>query len=217
MYITELKQVEFHFKVDFSMYNPKSPQESLFDNLFWMPPEVLERLKSSWTGVFREHILPLLIESESQFASLYSPDMGAPCKNVSDLLGILILKEMNDLTDREILEHFQFDLQWQYALDTSLDRAFVSERTLFYFRKRIIENDQVYAFFETLIDRIIKTWSIKTGKHRFDSTVIMSNMKKLNRLELFIRTIECFLKYLRKNKKGSYRSIPEHLKTWNVF
>jgi hypothetical protein len=194
------------------MFVSKSPQESFFDNIFWMPPEVLERLEKSWAGVFREHILPLLIESEKQFSFLYSPNMGAPCKNVAEIIGLLILKEMNDLTDKEILEHLQFDLQWQYALDTSLDQAFVSERTIFYFRKRIIENDQVCALFKNLIDRIIETWSIRTGKHRFDSTVIMSNMKKLNRLGLFIRTIESFLKDLKKNKKGSYRSLPEHFK-----
>lgn len=194
------------------MFVSKSPQESFFDNIFWMPPEVLERLKRSWAGVFREHILPLLIESEKQFSFLYSTNMGAPCKNVAEIIGLLILKEMNDLTDKEILERLQFDLQWQYALDTSLDRAFVSERTIFYFRKRIIENDQVCALFKNLIDRIIETWSIRTGKHRFDSTVIMSNMKKLNRLGLFIRTIESFLKDLKKNKKGSYRSLPEHFK-----
>ena len=122
------------------MYNPKSPQGSIFDNILWMSPGVVKRLDAAWPGVFRKHILPLLIESENQFASLYSVDMGAPCKNVADLLGILILKEMNDLTGVEVLERYQFDLQWQYALDTPLDRAYVSERTLFYFRKRIIEN-----------------------------------------------------------------------------
>lgn len=194
------------------MYNPKSPQGSIFDNVLWTPPKLQERLDDSWAGVFREHILPLLIESEAQFASLYSPDMGAPCKYVAELLGLLILKEMNDLTDREVLERYQFDLQWQYALDASLDRAYVSERTLFYFRKRIIENDKVYEFFKNLIDRIIETWSIKTGRQRMDSTVILSNMKTLTRLELFINTIEGFLKNLKKERKGAYRKLPEHFK-----
>ena len=45
-----------------------------------------------------------------------------------------------------------------------------------------------------------------------DSTAIMSNMKILNRLELFIRTIECFLANLKRERKASYRKLPEHFK-----
>ncbi len=190
------------------MFVPKSPQGSIFDDYIWMSPKKLNRLKKSWAGIFREHIFPLIVESEADFASLYSPDMGAPNKPVSVLLGLLIIKEMNDLTDLETLSRFEFDMQCHFALDTPSDQAIVSERTLFYFRKRITENEKIYTFFKNLIDRIIETWSIKTGKHRMDSTVIMSNMKILTRLQLFIRTIQGFLKKLKKNHPRTYRDLP---------
>ena len=192
------------------MFVPKSPQGSIFDHDIWMSPKKLNRLKKSWAGPFREHIFPLIVESETDFASIYSPDMGAPNKPVSVLLGLLILKEMNDLTDRETLFQFEFHMQWHFALDTPSDQAIVSERTLFYFRKHITEDEKVYTFFKKLIDRVIETWSIKTGKHRMDSTVIMSNMKILTRLQLFIRTIQGFLKKLKKNHPMIYRSLPDH-------
>ena len=192
------------------MFVPKTLQGSIFDGYIWIPPNKLNRLEKSWAGPFREHILPILTKSEADFASIYSPDMGAPNKPVSVLLGLLIIKEMNDLTDIETLSHFEFDMQWQFALDTPLDQAIVSERTLFYFRKHITENEKIHTFFKKLIDRIIETWSIKTKKHRMDSTVIMSNMKILTRLQLFIRTIQGFLKKLKKNHPMIYRSLPDH-------
>lgn len=195
------------------MHVPKSPQKTIFSQEMWFTEKKIKRIEKSWSGPFRKHVFPLLLEAESDFASLYSQDMGAPNKPVSVLLGLLILKEANDLTDRETVENFEFNLQWQYALETRTEQAHVCEKTLFNFRRRIIENDKASDFYKKFLDRIIEKWKIKTSQHRLDSTVILSNMRILNRMELFIRTMQSFLKRLKKKHSRMYKGIPEKYKT----
>ena len=50
-------------------------------------------------GVFRNEALVLI--EEERFAPMYSPDMGRPNRAVQTVLGVLVLKEMFDLTDME--------------------------------------------------------------------------------------------------------------------
>ena len=52
--------------------------------------------------MFRNEALVLI--EEERFAPMYSPDMGRPNRAVQTVLGVLVLKEMFDLTDMEALE-----------------------------------------------------------------------------------------------------------------
>ena len=118
------------------MHVPKSSQGSFSEIGSWLYPSKIDRVRESWAGPFREHILPMLLDAEKRFADLYSKNMGAPNKPVSVILGILILKEMNDLTDRAALQEFEFSMQWHYALDIN-PNSHICEKTLFNFRNRI--------------------------------------------------------------------------------
>jgi len=191
------------------MYVPKSPQGTIFEPHAWLSPKKLARIEKSWAGFFQEHVLPLLISREDDFAGFYSDSMGAPNKEVSLLLGLLLLKELKDLSDRETVERFEFDVQWQYALETPSDEAHVCEKTLYNFRQHLLESKTLFSFYRSLLDEVIKKWFIKTSRHRLDSTIILSNMKILSRLGLFIRTIEKFLRKLKKNDEGAYKSLPD--------
>ena len=63
--------------------------------------------------MFRNEALPLI--EEERFAPMYSPDMGRPNRAVQTVLGVLVLKEMFDLTDMEPLEELEFNLLWHHA------------------------------------------------------------------------------------------------------
>jgi len=71
---------------------------------------------------------------ERLFSSLYCADDGRPSKATADMIGILILKDKEDLTDEETVRRFAYGLDWQYALDMAPGEANVAERTLQYFR-----------------------------------------------------------------------------------
>ena len=81
------------------MFQAREPQESLWQSEFLITPRKAKLMRRSWAEVFRNEALVLI--EEERFAPLYSPDMGRPNRAVQTVLGVLVLKEMFDLTDME--------------------------------------------------------------------------------------------------------------------
>lgn len=75
---------------------------------------------------------------EMIFAPLYSDKRNSrPNAPVNVIVGALILKELNGLTDDEIIEECEFDFRYQYALHTtSYENQPLSNRTFSRFRER---------------------------------------------------------------------------------
>lgn len=194
------------------MHVPTSGQTSLFAADLWLSDEKRARLDQSWAGPFRRDILPILVEMEPQFARFYSPDQGAPNKPVATMLGLLILKETFDLTDAEVVERFEYDLQWHHALNTPTTGAHVCEKTLYNFRQNLLSETTLKNLFAAMVDRMIEKWNLKTSRHRIDSTQILSNMKVLSRLGLFVKTIEQFLARLKKKDETRLAALPKRLR-----
>jgi len=73
------------------------------------------------------------------FAPLYSDKrISRPNAPVNSIVGALILKKLNGLTDDEILEECEFDFRYQYALHTtSYENQPLSDRAFSRFRKRM--------------------------------------------------------------------------------
>ena len=175
------------------MFRPKSRQPSDDDLKAVLPQAKRAQLESGWPGIFRGEILPMLWEAEADFADLYHPLFGAPNKPVAELLGILILKEFHDYTDEQALEAVQFNLQWQYALQLGFSQASICQKTLHNFRDRMVKSQKHQRFFHHLTGQIIDRFGLDTSRQRMDSTHVMSAMKQLTRLGLFVKTIEAFL------------------------
>ena len=206
-----LRQCDFIFRWRL-MHVPKSRQGSLFDVGMWLGDAKQRRLEGSWAEGFRRDIYPLLMAMEPRFAPYYSPDHGAPNKPVATLLGLLILKEANDLSDREVVERFEYDVQWQYALETPTAEAHVARKTLHNFRRLLVRDAKVRPLFTALTDEIARRWKIRTTRHRIDSTQILSNMKLLTRLGLFVKTIERFLARLRRLDPTAVERLPKRFR-----
>ena len=189
------------------MFRPQSRQPSDDDLKAVLPQAKRAQLESGWPGVFRGEILPMLWEAEADFADLYHPLFGAPNKPVAELLGILILKEFHDYTDEQALEAVQFNLQWQYALlpvrrtqtgQLGFSQASICQKTLHNFRDRMVKSQKHQRFFHHLTGQIIDRFGLDTSRQRMDSTHVMSAMKQLTRLGLFVKTIEAFLFKLKR-------------------
>ena len=189
------------------MFRPKSRQPSEDDLKAVLPQAKRAQLESGWPGVFRGEILPMLWEAEADFADLYHPLFGAPNKPVAELLGILILKEFHGYTDEQALEAVQFNLQWQYALlpvrrtqtgQLGFSQASICQKTLHNFRDRMVKSQKHQRFFHHLTGQIIDRFGLDTSRQRMDSTHVMSAMKQLTRLGLFVKTIEAFLFKLKR-------------------
>jgi hypothetical protein len=176
------------------MFQERDPQGSLFQSAFLFPDKKLKRLEKSWADVFQKKALPLI--EEKLFAGMYCQDNGRPNREVQIVMGVLLLKDMFDLTDEEALEDLEFNLLWHHALRLSLEEAHLPQKTLHNFRYRLMVHDGGRLVFCETTDRIIEALGIKTERQRLDSTHIISNIAILTRLGLFCETIRFFLRAL---------------------
>jgi hypothetical protein len=180
----------------------------MFDQFLFLGPKRKQRIDESWAKVFREHILAAL--PVEKIFSKYDPVFGAPTKELHAMIGLMVLQQMNDLTDQEAVDQFAYNIQWHYALNiTSADdaHAYVSPKTLWNMRELLIERDLHQVIFQDVLKKLAEVFKVDVAKQRFDSVHIFSNMRHLGRLGLFVKTIKKFLVNLKRHHKDLYESL----------
>ncbi|MGH9786101.1 MAG: transposase [Terriglobia bacterium] len=203
------------------MYKPSDPQKSLFDAAGLLPPHKREECEKSWAGAFRRHALPILRKVEDEFADLFDPEEGRPNRPVPMVVGTLILKEMNDLTDDEALGALRFDVRWWYAFEAEPHEAVLCQKTLHNFRRRLLDHkdkegkpdpQKKKLAFRRVTDELIQALGVDVGRQRLDSTHIVSNIAIRNRLGLFVDVIRKFLGGVKSADEKAYEGIPQRLR-----
>jgi hypothetical protein len=177
------------------MYRRTDPQISAFESSLLVPEVKARRLRDSWAETFRGRVLPLIDEDE--FAPLYCEDNGRPNRPVKTVLGVLLLKDMFNLTDQEALEQLEFSLLWHHALCLRTEETHLPQKTLHNFRVRLMAYDYGPVMFASITDRAIEAMGTNVSRQRLDSTHVVSNIAILTRLGLFCETIRLFLKQLK--------------------
>jgi hypothetical protein len=192
------------------VFRRSDPQGSLFESSNLLPDEKRQRLEREWPGQFRDHALPLIDEEE--FRDLYCPDNGRPNKPVRTVIGVLVLKEMFDLTDEDTLGSVDYDLRWQVALNLTPEDAHCCQKTLHNFRAKLLGNDKAKQLFAGMTDKMLQALGLSAARQRLDSTHIVSNIARLTRLGLFCETIRVFLRELQKSAPQKFQRLPEPLR-----
>jgi hypothetical protein len=169
--------------------------------------EKVLRLEKSWAKPFRDKVLPLI--KENRFAQMYCQDNGAPNKSVRTLAALHLLKDQYDLTDEETIQMFEWNNQWHYALDVDPNEAHVCRKTMHNFRSRVMASQKGRDLFDQIANGVAKLGEIDFGTQRTDSTHIVSNMMMLNRLGLFVKTIESFLGKLERTDAEGLKGLPQ--------
>jgi len=194
------------------IYTKDHKTRDMFDPFPFLGPKRRQRIEASWARVFREHILPTL-PVEKVF-SRYDPVMGAPTKELYAMLGLMIIQQMQDLTDEEAVDQFAYNIQWHYALNitSSADAdAYVSPKTLWTMRDTLTEKGLYAALFDEVTKKLSEVFSVDVSKQRFDSVHIFSNMRHLGRIGLFVKTIRKFLVNLKRHHKELYDALDRTL------
>jgi hypothetical protein len=191
------------------MFRPTPSQRSLFAVEHRLDVEKRARLEKTWAHAYREKALGLI--DESRFAKYFDPDNGRPNKSVQLVVSVLTLKEIFELTDVEALEQLEWNTAWHYALDVLPENAHACQKTLHNFRARLIDDDQGAGLFESTTAKLIESAGLSTRRQRQDSTHILSNIKILTRLGLFVQTITQFLKALRNEHPRLCAQVSEEL------
>jgi len=185
-------------------------QYDMFNPFEHLGPKRLALLESSWAHLFREEILHKL-PAEKLFP-LYSESTGRRTKELFAMLGLVLLQQMEDLTDEETVRQFAFNIMWQYALnvtDATDFSSYVSPRTLWTMRDIVGRLGLEQSIFENITDALRKLFELDPSKQRLDSVHIFSNMAHLGRVRLFVKTIRKFLVNLKRHHNELYQSLGE--------
>lgn len=191
------------------MFRPTDPQLSLLESRFLVGPKKRERLERSWAEAFRTKILPLI--DEEAFRACFHEDNGRPNKSIRLLVGLHILKEADDLTDEQILDALEFNIQWQHALGVEPSTAHVCEKTLHNFRHKLMESERAQGVLKQVTLAMMTMDGLSAVRQRLDSTHVISNIAVLTRLGLFTETVTVFLRELRKEAPGKLAKLDSPL------
>jgi len=193
------------------MYRPTDPQQDMFNATGLLPPKKRAACEKSWAGSFREKALPILLRAEPEFAAFYDEGNGRPNRSVALVLGTLVLKEANDLTDAEALGALDFDARWWCAFDLNPEESHLCQKTLHNFRMNLMASEKGGMVFRRLTDELIAALGVRVDRQRLDSTHILSNFARLNRLGLFCETIRVFLHAIHKGHRDRHDRLPAGL------
>lgn len=180
-------------------------------NLFSSVPSILEGKSlnqynntDSWHNQFRKQIVSRI--DESIFSVLFSEKMGAPNSPVSQLVGMMILKEAFGWSDLQLFEHCRFNLLVRSALGFfNLGDEVPADSTYYLFRKRVHQymrennDDLLQKAFETITREQIKDFEVSGKSIRMDSKLFGSNIAWYSRYEIIHQTFVLFCKTLKES------------------
>src|SRR5512147_73872 len=109
---------------------------------------------------------------DSFIADLFSAKTGRPSLP-ADLIGsVLVLKELNDMSDPQTTEALKYDIRWKVACGRALSETSFDPSTLVYWRRRIAESERPDRVFEA-VDAVIAETGMLRGRRKrcVDSTV----------------------------------------------
>ena len=187
-------------------------QRQLFDPWRHLSPKRRRMLDEDWPGLFREHLLEEL--PVDQMLPHFTDGIGRPSKELHTVLGVLLLQQTMDLTDRAAIEQLCFNIQWHYALnipEESDDAKYISEKTLYSMRQVMIDNHLDEMMFDAISDKLAMVFGVDTKDQRIDSVHIKSNMRRLGRIGIFSQTIFKFLVNLKRQHRILFDAIDENI------
>lgn len=187
-------------------------QLSIGDSAYSLTEREKKFLDKSWAKPFSEIIFSSI--NENDFSVLYSNKDSRPNTPVNVIMGSLLLKELQGLTDDEVVEALIFDVRYQYALHTtSYEEQPLSDRTLGRFRERCLAYetetgiDLIKNCILQLSEELTAFMGINGTLKRMDSMMIASNIRKLSRFELIYSCVARFAKSL----KDDGHELPESM------
>lgn len=182
----------------------------LFNPFEHLGPKRLALLESSWAHLFREEILHVL--PVEKLFPVYSKFTGRKTKELYAMLGVVLLQQMEDLTDEETVRQVAFNIMWQYALnitDASDVSSYVAPRTLWAMRDTVGRLGLEQELFGNITESLRKLFALDPSRQRLDSVHIFSNMAHLGRIRLFSKTIRKFLVNLKRHHAALYHELGE--------
>jgi hypothetical protein len=184
----------------------ESPQVNLFTSggsLFAGKSLKLYQDPTAWHNQFRNQVTMQI--DEGLFKPLYSSGKGTPNASIRVLVGMMILKEAEGMSDEKLFENCRFNMLVRSSLGLiNADDLVPSESTYYLFRKNVYDyaKERNENLFDTVFAFLTKKQCVEfnvSGKRiRMDSKLLGSNIAWLSRYELVHETLRLFYKEVKK-------------------
>ena len=184
----------------------------IFDPWHFLGQKRRKLMDTSWAALFREHILCEL--PVNKVAPFFNDTFGRPTKELYTALRVLVLQQIHDLTDEETVSQLAFNLQWHYALDIvdeSDEAKYLCAKTLWNMRDLVIENHLDEVLFECSTEVLARVFNVDTTAQRIDSVHIKSNMRRLGRIGIFVKSVYTFLINLKRHHQELFEALAQDL------
>ena len=156
---------------------------------------------NGWQNCFFKEVTSKI--NEDIFLPLYSHDYGRVNASIRVLISMMILKDGNDWTDRQLFNECDFNLLVHRALGmTNLGDEVPSPATYYNFKLALLiyELDTGINLLDVLFAELTKDQVIRfkvSGKKvRMDSKLLHSNVAKTTRLQMSLGVVRKFYKSL---------------------
>ena len=119
---------------------------------------------------------------DNEFATLFAND-GQPGLPPGMLAQVTVMQYAEGLTDRQAADAVRARIDWKYALNLEMRDCGFHYSVLSEFRDRLISREMEAK----LLDDLLQQWQEKglvkaRGQQRTDSTIVLANIRQLNRL-----------------------------------
>lgn len=155
----------------------------------------------AWHNLFRNNVLAGI--EEDLFRPLFAQVMGAPNSPIKLLIGMMVIKEVLQCSDKQLFEQCEFNLLVRSALGLlNVDDPLPVESTYYLLRKRIYTHyrqtreDLFAKVFQGITSVQIKKFEVNGNTIRMDSKLIGSNIAWYCRYELIHQSISKFFNSL---------------------
>jgi len=185
-------------------------QGTFFDPWDFLSPKRRKLLDQSWAGLFQKELLCELPVRE--LAPFFNDGFGRPTKELHTVLGALVLQQTHDLTDEETVDQLAFNIQWHYALnitDESDSAKYMCPKTLWNMRSIVVDNALDTILLDRVTEKLSKVFKVNTAKQRIDSVHIKSNMQRLGRISIFVKSINKFLVNLKRSHEDLFETVEQ--------
>lgn len=159
--------------------------------------------QGAWHNVFRDQVTMRI--NEDIFSPLYSTGTGSPNAPIRILIGMMVLKEAEGLSDQKLFEDCRFNILTRSAIGLlKMDDSVPAQSTYYLFRRQIDqyakekgENLLDIAFSQLSKDQCLE-FDVSGKRIRMDSKLIGSNIAWMSRYELVHETLRLFYNNIKK-------------------
>lgn len=194
------------------MRRTRDPQQTrLFDPFDGVLSHMARRrLLQGWQGVVRTVVLKML--PVERLAEHFSPDNGAPTKELYSMAGLVFLADFFGWDALTAADNYMLNAGVQFALNIEPGDELCS-RTVERYQALYQEDEAAQKVFFAVTAQLVELLNQDVSKQRLDSTHVCSHMATFGRIKLMAVTLKRALTQIKRHERVLYDALPAELRS----